>query len=185
MPTPRTSFSFQALLLSSFPLFVACSSGSSGPQSAPADPQAASEGVEHSAAEMPAKTDSIPALTPSDAGLPPLLSLPAEPKAALAALRQASEDGPVLVFKHSPICPVSAAANDRFHGWLGSVSPEAGVRYAHIDVLAEKPLARGLVAELDIKHESPQALLFVDGELEWHDSHGAITSEAIDAHLPD
>lgn len=120
----------------------------------------------------------------SAADLPPILSLPAEPKAALVALRKASEDGPVLVFKHSPICPISAAANDRFHDWLSIVDPEAGVRYAHIDVITEKPLARGLVAELGVKHESPQALLFVDGELEWHDSHGAITSEAIDAHLP-
>ncbi len=171
--------SSKALLLGCLPLLFACSAGSPGQASTPSESESAP------GTEMAAKAEQMETPMPSETGLPPILSLPAEPKAALVALRKASEEGPVLVFKHSPICPISAAANDRFHGWLGDVDPEAGVRYAHIDVIAEKPLARGLVAELGVKHESPQALLFVDGELEWHDSHGAITSEAIEAHLPE
>ena len=111
--------------------------------------------------------------------LTPKLALPAAPKAALAALRTASMDAPVAVFKHSPICPVSGAAEDRFYSWLKAEGIEQKVAYAHIDVLAEKPLARGLVAELNIKHESPQVLLFHKGEVLWHASHGSITGPAI------
>ena len=46
---------------------------------------------------------------------------------------------------------------------------------AVIDVIAEKPLARGLTAQLGIAHESPQALVFADGELAAHASHGTLT----------
>ena len=56
--------------------------------------------------------------------------------------------------------------------------------YAVVDVIAEKPLARGLVAALDIRHESPQALAFRDGECAWHDSHNALTVEAFDEVAP-
>ena len=48
---------------------------------------------------------------------------------------------------------------------------------AVIDVIAEKPLARGLTAELGIRHESPQALVFRGGELRGHGDHGTLTSQ--------
>ena len=41
-------------------------------------------------------------------------------------------------------------------------------------MIAERPLARGLTAALDVQHESPQALVFVGGELVVHASHGAL-----------
>ena len=105
------------------------------------------------------------------------------PQAALLELQAASMKGPVAVFKHSPICPISGAAHERFEEWMGGASPEDRVEHAHIDVIAEKPLARGLVAELGIKHESPQILLFHQGEMVWHASHGAITGEALTEQL--
>ena len=48
---------------------------------------------------------------------------------------------------------------------------------AVIDVIAEKPLARGLTAELGIRHESPQALVFREGELCGHGDHGRLTAQ--------
>jgi len=38
------------------------------------------------------------------------LSLPADPEAALTALREASAEHHVVVFKKSPICPTSTRA---------------------------------------------------------------------------
>ncbi|QDV09136.1 hypothetical protein Poly30_46930 [Planctomycetes bacterium Poly30] len=111
------------------------------------------------------------------------IELPADPKAALQALLKTSRTNPVAVFKHSPICPISAAADERFRTWVAEHASEEHLRYAHLDVIAEKPLARGLVAELDVKHESPQILLFRDGELVWHASHEAITGEALSLEL--
>ena len=111
------------------------------------------------------------------------MALSESPVDALSELKAASMKGPVAVFKHSQICPISGAAHGRFNEWMKEEGAEEQVKFAHIDVIDEKPLARGLVAELGIKHESPQLLLFHQGEVVWHASHAAITGEALTAQL--
>lgn len=103
------------------------------------------------------------------------LPLPADPDAALAALREASAAADVVVFKKSPICPTSHRAEYEFKRWLAELDAADPVRIAWIDVIEERPLARGLTAALEVEHQSPQALWFTGGELAWHDSHGALT----------
>ena len=75
----------------------------------------------------------------------------------------------------SPICPVSTRAEFEFLTWAKGLAETDAVSLAMVDVIAEKPLARGLTKELGIDHQSPQALWFRGGELLWHDSHGALT----------
>ena len=94
---------------------------------------------------------------------------------ALSALRQASVSTDVVVFKKSPICPTSTRAEYEFKQWLAGLEDDDPVRIAWIDVIAERPLARGLTTALDVGHQSPQALWFSGGDLAWHDSHGALT----------
>lgn len=101
--------------------------------------------------------------------------LPADAAAAVQALRDASEERDVVVFKKSPICPVSTRAEFEFLTWAKGLAETDAVSLAVVDVIAEKPLARGLTKELGIEHQSPQALWFRGGELLWHDSHGALT----------
>jgi bacillithiol system protein YtxJ len=103
------------------------------------------------------------------------LSLDADPTVALKTVREASDQRPQLVLKHSPICPVSARAERQVELWLAELGDGDELGLARIDVIAERPLARGLTSELGIRHESPQALWFHRGELVWHGSHGDIT----------
>ena len=108
------------------------------------------------------------------------LALEGDPAAALDRIRAASRERAVLVFKHSPICPVSTRAESELEAWLAALDEEHeehDLFLARIDVIAERPLARGLTRELGIEHESPQALWFTGGELVWHDSHAALTRE--------
>ncbi|HLU38372.1 MAG TPA: bacillithiol system redox-active protein YtxJ [Planctomycetota bacterium] len=84
----------------------------------------------------------------------------------------------VLLFKHSPVCPISAAAHRAYAAWRAR-TPDAPT--LSVDVLADRPVARGIADRCGIKHESPQAILFARGEPCWHASHGAITEEALDA----
>lgn len=105
------------------------------------------------------------------------LSLDADPAAALAELRETSTEHPVLVFKKSPICAVSFAAEGQLEHWLATLGEADDLALARVDVLAQKPLARGLTAELGIAHASPQALWFEGGELVWHGSHHLLTAE--------
>ena len=104
------------------------------------------------------------------------MTLPSDPAEAVAALRAASQETDVVVFKKSPICPVSTRAEFEFSTWLKGVPESSTTRFAMIDVIAAKALARGLTAELGIDHQSPQALWFSGGEMVWHDSHGSLTA---------
>ena len=112
-----------------------------------------------------------------------LLLLEAVPAAALAALQQASLERPVVVFKHSPICPTSTRALGEFKRFLADLAPAAELAVAHVDVIAQRGLARGLTAALGIDHQSPQALWFDRGELVWHASHGSLTRTAFAERL--
>jgi hypothetical protein len=57
------------------------------------------------------------------------------------------------------------------------------IQMVELDVIALCSFALGLVAELRVHHESPQALLFKNGTLSWHRSHDAITEEALNSAL--
>lgn len=103
------------------------------------------------------------------------LDLPADAGAAVALLREESKTRDVVVFKKSPICPTSTRAEFEFRSWLKGLADDSTLAIAEVDVIAERPLARGLTAELGIDHQSPQALWFRGGELVWHDSHGSLT----------
>jgi bacillithiol system protein YtxJ len=95
----------------------------------------------------------------------------------LQAWRDAiARHGTILCFKHSPICPVSAEA----HGeWKRFVAAHPEVPTLFVDVIADRPVARGLSEECGVPHASPQAILFRDGRAVWNASHGAITAESL------
>lgn len=82
----------------------------------------------------------------------------------------------VLLFKHSPACAVSQRALAAFTAFQGAV-PAATTMF--VDVLADRPVARGIAAACGVPHESPQAILFVGGRAVWQASHAAITAAAL------
>jgi bacillithiol system protein YtxJ len=89
-------------------------------------------------------------------------------------LEQAFRAGRFLLFKHSTTCPISCGAFEEYEKWLAS-SPEVPSAWLH--VVEERPLARSVAERTGIRHESPQALLLVDGACVWHASHDAITAD--------
>lgn len=84
----------------------------------------------------------------------------------------------VLLFKHSPTCPISAAAREEYEAFCADL-PD--VPTAFVDVIADRPVARGLAERCGVVHQSPQAILFENGRPIWHGSHGAITRGALHA----
>lgn len=82
---------------------------------------------------------------------------------------------PVLLCKFSPICPISTEAESQFNDFL-KTNPQ-GISFYRIDVVYSRETSRSLAKVIDIKHESPQALLFKDGKCVWHDSHYRLTKE--------
>lgn len=97
----------------------------------------------------------------------------------LDAYQQALAAHPrVLLFKHSPTCPISAHAREQFEQWK-SERPDAPTLF--VDVIGDRPVARGIAERCSVRHQSPQAILFEQGKPVWNASHDAITVEALHA----
>ena len=84
----------------------------------------------------------------------------------------------VMLFKHSPICPISAEALGE---WKKFLVARPDVPTLFVDVIGDRTVARDLANECGVAHQSPQAILVRDGRPVWNASHDAITAEALDA----
>lgn len=84
----------------------------------------------------------------------------------------------LLLFKHSPACPISQAARQHFEAFCRA-EPDAVT--AFVDVIADRATARGIADRTGVRHESPQAILFENGRAVWHASHHAITTATLQA----
>ena len=91
---------------------------------------------------------------------------------ALDNLLALSHEEPVVLFKHSLTCPISAAA---YRQMLEVASP-----VALVVVQRARELSREIAARTGIRHESPQAIIFRHGRAVWNASHYAITAEAVE-----
>lgn len=86
--------------------------------------------------------------------------------------------GPVLFFKHSTACPVSAAAYRRIAEYL-QTRPAGGPPVYWLKVIESRPISNALAERSGVKHQSPQVLLLKNGAAVWHASHSAISPESI------
>ena len=96
----------------------------------------------------------------------------------------ASKSAPLLVFKHSTACPISAGAAQRLNRYV-EASGEEAPRIVYVKVIESSPISRAFEKRLAVKHESPQIILVRDGKAVWSTSHEAITGEAIAKALKD
>ena len=88
----------------------------------------------------------------------------------LAALVQQSHQHPVLLFKHSTTCSISAAAKGKIERqWAASGLADYPIY--HLDLLNHRALSAQIAADLGIEHESPQLLLVQNGAVRYHASH--------------
>ncbi|URJ58584.3 bacillithiol system redox-active protein YtxJ [Paenibacillus polymyxa] len=95
---------------------------------------------------------------------------------------EASSDKPLLLFKHSTRCPISAGAYQEVESYLHG-DPNENIEYGIIYVVEDRPVSNETADRLQVKHESPQAILIKDGEAVWHTSHSNITARALHDHL--
>ncbi len=88
---------------------------------------------------------------------------------------------PVVIFKHSPTCGISAQAFESITEWLNGEVPNAD--FYVVPVQASRAISTQLAQKLGIRHESPQALVVDDGQVVWHGSHYRATATSIAAAL--
>ena len=90
----------------------------------------------------------------------------------------ASGDRPLLLFKHSFTCGVSAEALDALVAHLNE--PPTGADYAIVTVQTHREVSNAVARQLGIRHETPQALLIRAGRVVWSASHFRVTATAMD-----
>ena len=82
-----------------------------------------------------------------------------------------------VLFKHSPSCLVSIAANRRVRKFA-EVRPE--VPTFMVSVIRRRDLSRWIASGTGIRHESPQIIVFRYGRVVAHMSHEQITAERLE-----
>lgn len=99
-----------------------------------------------------------------------------ETTAQFETLVEESNVRPVVIFKHSPTCGTSAQAYDDLETYLGA--PDA-VDLHLVDVLRSRPLSHAIASRFGVRHESPQLLLLIDGQVRWNGSHWRVNGDEL------
>jgi bacillithiol system protein YtxJ len=87
----------------------------------------------------------------------------------LERLLTESQTQPVLLFKHSYTCGISAEALDELITHLNEENTD--IRYAMVTVQTHREVSNAVSTKLGVRHETPQALLVCDGRVVWSASH--------------
>ncbi|ALI99225.1 bacillithiol system redox-active protein YtxJ [Rufibacter tibetensis] len=93
-------------------------------------------------------------------------------------IKEESKEQPVVIFKHSTTCSISATAKSRLERqWddagLGNVKPY------YLDLLNYRPVSAEIAQSFEVKHESPQLLFIKDGQCRYHGSHLGINLQEV------
>lgn len=94
----------------------------------------------------------------------------------LSEIDKLSHSRPVVLFKHSTRCSVSAMALDRMERGGESLT---GMSCYYLDLLAHRDVSQAIADRYGVEHESPQAIVVRNGRAVWHESHTAISPRAI------
>jgi monothiol bacilliredoxin len=86
-------------------------------------------------------------------------------------LASRSKDRPIVIFKHSLTCPISAAAYEQMAEFDGEV--------ALIEVQRARELSAEIENRLGVEHESPQVIVLRNGQVVWNASHFRVTADAV------
>jgi bacillithiol system protein YtxJ len=94
-----------------------------------------------------------------------------------------SHENPVILFKHSNSCPVSADAHNEIKQLERQEVVEDDM---YILIVQNSPeISEQIAEELDVKHETPQVLIISDGKAIYHADHGDITTNEVSKHFID
>lgn len=95
----------------------------------------------------------------------------------LKAYIEKSSEVPVLFFKHSTRCSISSMAKTRFEReW--QVEPKRCI-CVYLDLIQYRNVSNEMAEFLRVVHQSPQAILVINKQVVYHDSHNAINAEEI------
>ncbi len=93
----------------------------------------------------------------------------------LDELFAASRTEPVIIFKHSNTCGISADLYEQVSSMDRTINL--------VTVQISRGISNEIESRLGIRHQSPQAFVIKDGKAVYHASHYAISPDAIEKNL--
>lgn len=93
----------------------------------------------------------------------------------IQAIIELSKQQPVLIFKHSTRCSISATALNRLERAWNLQDAKA----YYLDLIAYRPISNALAEQFEVEHQSPQVLIIKNGQCVYHESHWDIAYDAI------
>ena len=99
----------------------------------------------------------------------------------LERARKESYEKPVVLFKHSTSCGLSAGAKYR----LESDWPELGheIGFYYLDLLSYRSLSNQIASDYNVIHQSPQVIVVKNGKEVYNTSHHNISISDLRLHL--
>lgn len=88
---------------------------------------------------------------------------------------------PVLLYKHSDRCSISTRAREEVLRFDADVDCET----FEVVVQEARPVSDRIADALDIRHETPQAILLRDGRPVFDASHSNVTADSLQSALQD
>ena len=93
-------------------------------------------------------------------------------------IRKKSFERPVLVFKHSTSCSISAASLSRIErAWDAERAKD--IEPFYLDLIRYRSISNKIARDFDVEHQSPQVLLIQNGECTYDASHFDIRFDEI------
>ena len=100
----------------------------------------------------------------------------------LDSIKNDSAIKPVVLFKHSTRCSISATALSRLErAW--SKEEMAEIKYYYLDLLNYRNISQKIESVFGIGHESPQLLIISNGSCVYNSSHMSINYQEIKQQL--
>nr|WP_041808351.1 bacillithiol system redox-active protein YtxJ [Evansella cellulosilytica] len=87
-----------------------------------------------------------------------------------------NEGAPFFLLKNSTTCPISHEAYNETEAFADD---QSDIPVYYLNVQESRDLSNEIAAQYNVKHESPQALLFSEGSVKWHASHWKVTKKSL------
>jgi bacillithiol system protein YtxJ len=96
----------------------------------------------------------------------------------LETIKSESADVPVVIFKHSTRCSISAMALSRFERAWKDESAKS-VKPYYLDLIANRQISNQVAETFEVEHQSPQVILIKNGESVYDESHYSISFDEV------
>ncbi|GAA0543631.1 bacillithiol system redox-active protein YtxJ [Chitinophaga japonensis] len=93
----------------------------------------------------------------------------------LDQIKTTSATQPVVIFKHSTRCAISAMVKSR----LERAGAPQGMDFYYLDLIRHRSLSNRIADDYAVEHESPQVLLIRNGQCVYDESHSGISMEEL------